>query len=451
MFAGGFTLEAAQHVAEDEAVDVWDVLEHLGTLVDKSLVLAEGTSIPRYRMLETTRLFALEQLGKSGETEAMLHRHAEAMINLLEPFEHNRDRLQPSDDLQLTAEADNVRAALDWVTSMATPESGLLAVKLGGLAGYSLVNATGWGEGFERTVALTRYVDAATPTDIAARFWLTLSFMGSAIGRVESYDAAFRAADLYRRLGKPQRLYMALTAAIAIGARLGLSSTLEPLVGEARSIEQAEWPPNLRGSFLWACYRWLQAEGRLEEALAAASARVDLQRAAGLAIMAEVHRGDIVADCELALGRVDAAEAHAREALASIEGEAGFDWGVPHVLEMLAVICAVQGKHEEAIARGRAALSGYRNSGQHFRLLEPMALNAAKQGRLRDAARAAGHVDRAYIERGEVRWPAVKARRAQLDALLAAGLDAEELERLRHEGAATDIDAAFGHAFGQQA
>ena len=38
------------------------VLDLLGTLIDKSLVIAEGEEVPRYRMLETTRAFALEQL-----------------------------------------------------------------------------------------------------------------------------------------------------------------------------------------------------------------------------------------------------------------------------------------------------------------------------------------------------------------------------------------------------
>jgi len=43
VFAGGFTLEAAQQMAEDEqGIDHWDVLEHLGALVEKSLVVAEG-------------------------------------------------------------------------------------------------------------------------------------------------------------------------------------------------------------------------------------------------------------------------------------------------------------------------------------------------------------------------------------------------------------------------
>ena len=87
VFAGGFTLEAAQHVASDERIDPWTTLDHLGALVDKSLVLAEGDPIPRYRMLETTRAYALERLVEAGEMQATLRRHAHAMLALLEPFE----------------------------------------------------------------------------------------------------------------------------------------------------------------------------------------------------------------------------------------------------------------------------------------------------------------------------------------------------------------------------
>jgi predicted ATPase len=72
VFAGSFTLEAAQHVARDAQIDGWAALDHLGALVDKSLVLAEGDPVPRYRLLETTRAYALERLGEASETAATL-------------------------------------------------------------------------------------------------------------------------------------------------------------------------------------------------------------------------------------------------------------------------------------------------------------------------------------------------------------------------------------------
>ena len=62
VFVGGFTLELAQAVAADDRIDRWAVLDLLGHLVDKSLVVADGDEMPRYRLLETMRAFALEQL-----------------------------------------------------------------------------------------------------------------------------------------------------------------------------------------------------------------------------------------------------------------------------------------------------------------------------------------------------------------------------------------------------
>ncbi len=83
VFAGSFTLEAAQYVVQDGQIDGWAALDHLGALVDKSLVLAEGDPVPRYRLLETTRAYALERLGEADETAAMLRRHAEALLERL--------------------------------------------------------------------------------------------------------------------------------------------------------------------------------------------------------------------------------------------------------------------------------------------------------------------------------------------------------------------------------
>ena len=114
-FAGGFTLEAAQQVAEDESIDCWDVLEHLGTLVDKSLVVADGEAVPRYRLLETTRLFALERLIDSGEANAVRSRHRDHFLLMAEECQ----RLLLSGEARrylskLDRERDNLLLALAW-------------------------------------------------------------------------------------------------------------------------------------------------------------------------------------------------------------------------------------------------------------------------------------------------------------------------------------------------
>ncbi len=71
VFAGGFDLDAAEAVCGSGDLDVLDVADLLGSLVDKSLVAAEsaGTGL-RYRLLETIRLFAAERLVETGDGEA---------------------------------------------------------------------------------------------------------------------------------------------------------------------------------------------------------------------------------------------------------------------------------------------------------------------------------------------------------------------------------------------
>ncbi len=78
VFVGSFTADATQAVATDGEIDDWDVLDALASLVDKSMVVAEPTTdgTTRYRLLETLRVFALDQLDAAGATEQMRRVHA---------------------------------------------------------------------------------------------------------------------------------------------------------------------------------------------------------------------------------------------------------------------------------------------------------------------------------------------------------------------------------------
>jgi predicted ATPase len=76
VFSGGFTLPAAQHVAGGDGRDSWSVLDLLGALSDKSLLIADDSEPRRYRLLESAREFALVQLGKAREDDDVRDRHA---------------------------------------------------------------------------------------------------------------------------------------------------------------------------------------------------------------------------------------------------------------------------------------------------------------------------------------------------------------------------------------
>jgi predicted ATPase/class 3 adenylate cyclase/DNA-binding CsgD family transcriptional regulator len=115
VFMAGFDLDAAQAVAGTSDVERYQVLDQLGLLVDKSLVIAENTGgRTRYRLLETVRQYALEKLGESGEADDIRARHRDhysAMAARLDaPARGSKEHLVEQADLEI----ENLRAAFTW-------------------------------------------------------------------------------------------------------------------------------------------------------------------------------------------------------------------------------------------------------------------------------------------------------------------------------------------------
>jgi non-specific serine/threonine protein kinase len=131
VFAGGWTLQAAETVAAGDGIESHAVLDLLTLLVDKSLVLAEeqGGTV-RYRLLETIRQYAREKLDEAGETSSIGDRHLDYFLRLAEDADRGlRGPEQPLWLDRLEAEHDNLRAALQWSL---TTESGEAALRLSG-------------------------------------------------------------------------------------------------------------------------------------------------------------------------------------------------------------------------------------------------------------------------------------------------------------------------------
>jgi predicted ATPase/DNA-binding winged helix-turn-helix (wHTH) protein len=126
VFVGGFTLAAAQAVAaDDDGIDAWDLLEHLGRLVDKSLVAAAGDDLPRYRLLETLRLLALEKLIESGEADRVRSAHRAHFAELAIEANAALNEGKPGVMALLDAERDNLSLAMSWSLDDPTGEQGL--------------------------------------------------------------------------------------------------------------------------------------------------------------------------------------------------------------------------------------------------------------------------------------------------------------------------------------
>lgn len=125
VFSGSFTLQAAEAVCEDSA---WgeSVLDLLGSLVGKSLVVAERSELgSRYRLLETIRMYAADRLLEAGELDARRDAHRDYFVEFLGAFP--LDERAAGEVPALTADIDNLRAAIDWSEVQGRPD---LAVRL---------------------------------------------------------------------------------------------------------------------------------------------------------------------------------------------------------------------------------------------------------------------------------------------------------------------------------
>jgi predicted ATPase len=119
IFAGGFTLAAASAVATSTEIAGPDVVDCIANLVLRSLVTSDlGDAPAQYRLLETTRAYALEKLTESGELDRVARNHAEYYRDLFERAEAEWEK-RPTTEWLATyvRHIDNLRAALEWAFS----------------------------------------------------------------------------------------------------------------------------------------------------------------------------------------------------------------------------------------------------------------------------------------------------------------------------------------------
>jgi predicted ATPase/DNA-binding SARP family transcriptional activator len=120
IFAGGFTLDAAEAIAAAGDIVQSQVIEILGNLINKSLVrveerLEDAQVETRYGLLETIREYAREKLREAGEEDSLRSRHLEFFVNMAETVEFKLEGVNQKVWLdRLEKEIDNLRTSLDW-------------------------------------------------------------------------------------------------------------------------------------------------------------------------------------------------------------------------------------------------------------------------------------------------------------------------------------------------
>jgi predicted ATPase/DNA-binding winged helix-turn-helix (wHTH) protein len=218
IFIGHFTLEAALAVAEEVGIDESEISAALGNLVNKSLIgVWTGSRGPRYRLLDTTRAYALEKLATSGEQDSIAGRHASFSIQMLESNPVNLFDLEFT-EAAASAVRDhlgNIRAALEW--SFGPDGDDIKAVRLAAAASQLLLAMSLL---LECRTWMEKAIDRMTPDcdprhQMKIQAALALSLMYTE-GNSERVREAFHTALNFARRHEDTRLHLSLLSGMSM-------------------------------------------------------------------------------------------------------------------------------------------------------------------------------------------------------------------------------------------
>ncbi|AQZ69196.1 hypothetical protein BKM31_53950 [[Actinomadura] parvosata subsp. kistnae] len=394
-FRSSWTLDLAEWVCSGPGLAEEEVLPRLCDLVDKSLVVLDGevAGHARYRLLETVREYALEQLAESGEEAELRRRHLTALGRLAARFKQS---LAPGVRTSwpvveryvnlfdgLKAE---VHSACDWSMAIGMPETALTLLTD---IRFLLI---GSGRRLDSTDHLARLLDLdapQVPRGLRGRATIVRGELALAAG---DFEPAMR----HVRAG----LELCAAAKDRYGQALG-TIALAQLTGEHDAIERALETARQCGDLVLESLaqgtraRYGLHQGRLHEAQRAYQevlaiseeldnhygqtfahiglaqvARRSGDRAtarrhyeAGLRLLRHVDARQQIVSCLAGLGRValdegDLAQARARltEALL-LSRDAGLRAGIARRLEAWAALVTAEGDHRRAVLLVSAALA----------------------------------------------------------------------------------------------
>jgi predicted ATPase/DNA-binding SARP family transcriptional activator/DNA-binding CsgD family transcriptional regulator len=433
VFAGGWTLEAAEAVGAGDNVEEEELLELLWRLVNKSLVVAEarkeGTA--RYRMLEPIRQYAWEKLGASGKADEVQGRHAAFLLTLAEEAEPELAGPQQRLWVQrLEWEHDNLRAALSRVLQRGEAE---LALRFGGVLWRFWFDGGHLSEGVRW---LEQVLAGGEPAASSVRVkalegmgWLT-QLQGDTERAKATYEEMLK---LSRELDDKGNVATALNSLGMLGVAEGNNERARALLEENLAVLE-ELEEEEKAATVLKRYHALNLLGILaineegdytrgatlfEESLALAREAGDAYRVAAN-LVALQYAAVLQGNYERATALYEEALAVAREL-----GNAGVEI-IPEALVNLGLAALGQGDHQRAVVSFKEALVMSQTLERKPTVINTLEGMASLAGVLGEASRAA-HL-----------WGAAEASRQVTDIALPPG------ERALHEPYLASVRSQLG-------
>ena len=392
VFAGGWTLDAAQAVCSCDPVCADDVLDLLAHLVDRSLVVFEQRDgETRYRMLETIRQYARDKLFELGENERIRNQHLDFFLKLAEQA---LPELESTEQVmwlnRLETEHENLRAALDWSQqSQSEMEVGL---RLSEVLGEFWLIRGHLTEGRARIAAVLARAQGLTRT---AAFGKVLLCAADLAYRQSDYPASQSLGEqamlIFQELGDKLNISDTKSLLGWVSEEKGDYATAiqlqEEVLALTRELKDDKYIASALSNLAWAVLRpgdYARASAYLEEALAIH------RRIGDKAGMGYLLSG--LGEVALREGKLERASKLIEESLV-LRGELGHKWGIGASLGTSAWIAMRQFDWSSAVKRLKESIQVRKEIGDRGGIafcLERLAEVAIGKHQAENAARIFG-------------------------------------------------------------
>ena len=432
VFAGGCSLASAMRVASGEPIAEDEVFDLLSSLVEKSLVAVDLTEAePRYRLLETTRRYALDKQGETGEPG----RQRELAAYLIDRFTEARETWSRTPTVtwlgRYEPELDNVRASLEW--AFGAEGEAKLGVQLATLSIRLWDELSLFRERERWTEMAMLQVEKSAAPEIAGRLYLTRT-SNSAHGDHSGFAFAEQAVQLFRSAGRDLDLGEALARAGAALLTMETIGKALPYLEDALKVLEPLGPTKPLAS----CLRSKGVAAYLGGDVA--GARTLIGRS--MAVCRSVGDSRGVASAQIALAEMDFIAGDVANAIDGIRRMLG---GPDHNrrqatlgLSNLASYLLSDGKLELARQAASESLREARALGWPAAIVragEHLALVAALEGEAELAARLLGYTEAFYAKGSASREWTEQVTHQRLVAELSRRLSPARVSAATQEGA----------------
>lgn len=381
LFPAGFSLQAAELLVRDDSAV--DLIEHLDLLVERSLISRQPGARARFRMLETTRAFALERLRSGTDGVDWDSRLARAMAQLC--MNAARDR----DSGLMWQEIPNARASLAW--ALTAPGHEQVAITIATFMSVGLGAAGATGEALEHLKSVRPLVNEHCPPMLAARFWHWYGRVGSE-GRMPvslSVEAMMLADALFDSLGERRHRHACQRHLAEVELEAGRVERAERHLQIASMLEETGLSEADRMRRLRVESRVADARGEHELALRHAQAALELAEALGVKRYRLLLKADM-AWTQLQMGQAQAAVEVSVELLQYLDDSIRQGQARGRVLSGLTAALVAAGQVDDAVRSAADSLVSLRQANLLRARCEVFAWVAAAAGRVQAAAQLVG-------------------------------------------------------------